>query len=69
VAKTEAGKEAVATTGAPDVDLDFDSTADPTDSDSVVSATFVTQGDAVRVRIFNEANVVVAKTTGVCTRR
>jgi hypothetical protein len=69
VARTEEGKEAVATRADPNVDLDFDSTADPTDSDSFIKANFATPGDQVLARILNADNVVVARAVATCARR
>jgi hypothetical protein len=69
VASTEEGKEAVATRADPDVDLDFDSTADPSDSDSFIKANFAMPGDQVRARILNEDNLVVARAVATCERR
>ncbi|MFQ5539861.1 MAG: hypothetical protein ACE5FB_05625 [Candidatus Binatia bacterium] len=48
---TEGGKEQTATAAAPDVDLDFDSTADPDDADSPIGSNFAAQGDSVKAEV------------------
>jgi hypothetical protein len=46
--KTDTGKEAIIPSGIDDVDLDFDSTADPDDKDSHISRNFARVGDRIR---------------------
>jgi hypothetical protein len=68
-ATTEPGKEAVATAGVRDVDLDFDSTAQADDNDSVISSNFARPGDRVGARVDlvgGTANPVATATT-TCT--
>lgn len=69
VARTERGKEARATVAVPNVDLDFDSTAQANDVDSFISPDFADAGDNVRARVVSVATgTTVARATAACTR-
>lgn len=67
VATTEAGKEAVATASVRDVDLDFDSTAQPDDNDSFIAADFAVAGDNVSGEVLDSQGMTVASQTAACT--
>lgn len=69
VTRTEVGKEVRATRADPNIDLDFDSTADPTDSDSFIRSDFAVAGDEVLARVVNAAGVVVARAMAICVQR
>jgi len=68
IAETEPGKERTVA-GPTSVDLDFDSTADPSDSDAFISSTFANPGNVVQAevsRILPTATDLVATGTTTC---
>jgi exosome complex RNA-binding protein Csl4 len=65
--QTASTKYQTVTVGPDDVDLDFDSTAQPNDSDTFVSFNFAKVGDTVRASVINvNTNVTVAAASAAC---
>ncbi|MFQ5911661.1 MAG: hypothetical protein ACE5JS_00575 [Nitrospinota bacterium] len=65
MAATEPGKDVEATALRPDVDLDFDSTADPDDADSSIADDFAAGGERVlaEVKAATDGSTVAMATT------
>lgn len=69
LAETAVGKEATATVAAPNVDLDFDSTAQVDDLDSPIAGDFAVQNDLIQAYVVRVlGNLSVASAATQCTR-
>ncbi len=68
IASTEPGKEATATAAAPNVDLDFDTTAQANDLDSFIAGDFATVGDVVQAYVLDSLGLSVASAVTACGR-
>ena len=65
--RTERGKEDEATALDPNVDLDFDNTADANDFDSSVPLDFAAVGDRLRALVIDtESRLIVGRATTEC---
>jgi len=67
IVKTDSTKRVTVTIAPDDIDLDFDSSIEPHDLDTLIPLNFAKVGDTVRASVINvKTNVVVAAASTTC---